>query len=195
MERKAEVERVTSETDIKLWLNLDGKGEAKPDTELPFLNHMLELWARHGFFDLEVKGRGDIQVEPHHLVEDVGICLGQALKEALGSKERINRYGHCFLPMDDALVLAAVDLSGRPFLNYDLSISPGKVGAIDVEVMEEFWRAVVSEGALNLHLKLFAGRNRHHIIEAVFKGAGRAMRDACSRRDDFKGVLSTKGIL
>lgn len=195
MERKAEIKRKTTETNIVLKLNLDGSGTSSLETGIPFLEHMLELWAKHGFFDLEIKAAGDLQVEPHHLVEDIGLCLGMGLTKALGGKEGINRYGSCILPMDDALVMVSLDFSGRPFLGYDLPIKTGKAGQIDVELYEEFWRAVVNEGRMNLHIKLFSGVNKHHIIEALFKGAGRAMGEAASKREGLKGVLSTKGSL
>lgn len=195
MKRTASVNRQTAETSIALQLNLDGKGEARLETGLPFMEHMLELWARHGFFDLEINATGDLQVEPHHLVEDMGLCLGQALQESLGDKKGINRYGSCILPMDDALVLVSLDFSGRPYLNYDLTINPGKVGQVDIELIEEFWRAVSNEARMNLHLKLLDGVNRHHIIEAVFKGTGRAMGEAVSWRNGLDDVLSTKGTL
>ena len=195
MKRTASVNRQTAETSIALQLNLDGKGEARLQTGLPFMEHMLELWSRHGFFDLEIDATGDLQVEPHHLVEDMGLCLGQALQECLGDKKGINRYGSCILPMDDALVLVSLDFSGRPYLNYDLAINPGKVGQVDIELIEEFWRAVSNEARMNLHLKLLDGVNRHHIIEAVFKGTGRAMGEAASWRNGLDDVLSTKGTL
>jgi len=195
MKRTASVNRQTAETSIALQLNLDGNGEARLQTGLPFMEHMLELWSRHGFFDLEIEATGDLQVEPHHLVEDMGLCLGQALQECLGDKKGINRYGSCILPMDDALVLVSLDFSGRPYLNYDLAINPGKVGQVDIELIEEFWRAVSNEARMNLHLKLLDGVNRHHIIEAVFKGTGRAMGEAASWRNGLDDVLSTKGTL
>lgn len=195
MNRTAKIERKTAETDIALNLNLDGKGESSLETSVSFMEHMLELWSKHGFFDLEIKAKGDLEVEPHHLVEDLGLCLGMALAEALGNKKGINRYGSIILPMDDALVMVAVDFSGRPFLSYDLPLQSGKVGQVDVELIEEFWRAVVNEARMNLHIKLINGVNRHHIIEALFKGAGRIMGEAASRRDGLDSVLSTKGTL
>ena len=195
MKRTAKVDRKTAETDISLQLTVEGEGSSQVDTGVPFLEHMLELWSKHGFFDLAVNASGDIQVEPHHLVEDIGLCLGQAIKEALGDKKGINRYASCTLPMDDALVLVAVDFSGRPYLNYDLSLVPGKVGQLDVELIEEFWRALTNEARMNLHLKLLNGVNRHHVIEAAFKAAGKAMGEAASRKDGLSDVLSTKGTL
>ncbi len=195
MSRKANVNRKTKETTVDLQVNLDGKGESKLEVGVPFLEHMLELWARHSFFDLEVSARGDLHVEPHHLVEDIGLCLGRAIKEALGDKKGIKRYGSCILPMDDALVLVALDFSGRPYLNYDLSLQPGKVGDFDVELIEEFWRAAVNEAQMNLHLKYLAGINRHHITEAVFKGTGKAMGEAADYFEGLEDVLSTKGTI
>ena len=195
MKRTAEIKRDTKETSITLSLNLDGKGESRLSTGIPFLEHMLELWAKHGFYDLDIKADGDLEVEPHHLVEDIGLCLGMALKKALGDKEGINRYGSSILPMDDALVLVAVDFSGRPYLNYELPLRSGTVGQLDMELVEEFWRAVTNEARMNFHIKLLDGTNRHHAVEALFKGAGRAMHQASSKRKGLDGVLSTKGIL
>lgn len=195
MSRKAKVERETRETSIKLELNLDGKGESNLDTGVPFMEHMLALWCRHGFFDLTLKGTGDLDVEPHHLVEDTGLCLGRAFYDALGSKEGIRRYGFSAVPMDDALVMAAADLSGRPFLHYEIPLPPGPVGSMDPELFQEFWQAFVNEGRLNLHLKFNHGLNKHHIIEASFKAAGRALGEAASIRVGMDDVLSTKGTL
>ncbi|MFY9114342.1 MAG: imidazoleglycerol-phosphate dehydratase HisB [Dethiobacteria bacterium] len=195
MKRTAEIKRDTKETSITLSLNLDGKGESRLSTGIPFLEHMLELWAKHGFYDLDIKADGDLEVEPHHLVEDIGLCLGMALKKALGDKEGINRYGSSILPMDDALVLVAVDFSGRPYLNYELPLRSGTVGQLDMELVEEFWRAVTNEARMNFHIKLLDGTNRHHAVEALFKGGGRAMHQASSKRKGLDGVLSTKGIL
>lgn len=195
MIRKARVERSTLETTITLELNLDGNGKADLTTGIPFLEHMLTLWCRHGFFDLSLQAAGDLEVEPHHLVEDIGICLGQAWRKALGSKEGIKRYGFSVVPMDESLVTAAVDLSGRPFLHYQFSLPPGPVGTMEAELFQEFWQAFVNEGRLNLHLFMNHGRNRHHIIEASFKAAGRALREASSVLEGFDGILSTKGKL
>jgi len=195
MTRKAEVKRKTGETDISLWLDLDGKGETKLDTGLPFLNHMLELWAKHGFFDLGIKAKGDLDVEPHHLVEDIGICLGQAFKLALGTKTALARYGFSSIPMDEALVSATVDLSGRPYLHYQFDLPAGRVGTMDAELFPEFWQAFVNESSITLHLMMIHGRNKHHIIEASFKAAGRALNEASSFLDGFDGILSTKGSL
>ncbi len=195
MKRESSVKRSTLETSIELRLQLDGGGEADLKTGLPFLEHMLALWCRHGFFDLQIRAAGDIEVEPHHLVEDIGICLGRAFYEALGDKSGIRRYGFSAVPMDDALVFAAADLSGRPYLHYEMNLPPGPVGTMDPELFEEFWRAFVNEGRLNLHLKMSHGHNKHHLIEASYKAAGRALDEACARLERCGGVLSTKGRL
>ena len=195
MERTARIERKTLETDIVLKLSIAGSGKAQLDTGVPFLEHMLTLWCRHGFFDLQVSAAGDLEVDFHHLVEDVGLCLGRALKEALGNKEGINRYGSSLVPMDDALALAAVDFSGRPYLHYEVCLPPGKVGDMDPELFREFWQAVVNEGRFNLHLKTLHGHNKHHLVEAIFKAAGRAMDEASSPRRGLTGPLSSKGRL
>lgn len=195
MARSATIERKTLETNITLELNLDGNGLVELNTGIPFLEHMLTLWCRHGFFDLRLQATGDLKVEPHHLVEDIGICLGRAFAQALGSKEGIRRYGFCAVPMDESLVLAAADLSGRPYLHYEIPLPAGFVGTLDPELFEEFWHAFVNEGRLNLHLKLLHGRNKHHLVEASFKAAGRALNEASSALDGFEGILSTKGNL
>lgn len=195
MKREASVERSTGETTVELRLQLDGSGEADLKTGLPFLEHMLTLWCRHGFFDLQIRAAGDIEVEPHHLVEDIGLCLGKAFYKALGDKSGIGRYGFSVVPMDEALVFAAVDLSGRPYLHYEMKLPPGPVGTMDPELFEEFWRAFVNEGRLNLHLKMSHGRNKHHIIEASYKAAGRALGEARAKIAGLTGVLSTKGRL
>jgi len=189
------VKRSTLETTVELKLTIDGRGEADLETGLPFLEHMLALWCRHGFFDLRLRAQGDLEVEPHHLMEDIGLCLGRALYQALGDKSGIRRYGFSAVPMDEALVFAAVDLSGRPYLHYEMPLPPGPVGTMDPELFEEFWRAFVNEGRLNLHLKMSHGRNKHHLVEASFKAAGRALGEACARLEGWDGVLSTKGRL
>ncbi len=195
MKREATVQRTTLETAVELGLHLDGGGKADLKTGLPFLEHMLTLWCRHGFFDLRIRAEGDIEVEPHHLVEDIGLCLGRTFYQALGEKRGIRRYGFSAVPMDDALVFAVADLSGRPYLHYGIELPPGLVGTMDGELFEEFWRAFVNEGRLNLHLKMSHGRNKHHIIEASYKAAGRALGEASSKVEGFDGVLSTKGRL
>lgn len=195
MTREAGLKRSTLETEIELQLNLDGGGSADLGTGVPFLEHMLALWCRHGFFDLQLRARGDLEVDPHHLFEDIGLCLGRAFYQALGDKAGIRRYGFSAVPMDEALVFAAVDLSGRPYLHYAMPLPPGPVGSVDPELFEEFWRAFVNEGRLNLHLKMSHGRNKHHLIEASYKAAGRALNEACARREGLSGPLSTKGRL
>jgi len=195
MSRRAKVDRQTSETEVYLDLNIDGSGKAELKTGLPFLEHMLDLWCRHGFFDLTIKAQGDLEVDPHHLVEDIGICLGRAWREALGEKRGIRRYGFTITPMDEALVTAAADLSGRSWLHYGIKVAPGEVGAMDPELFTVFWQAFISEGRFNLHLVLNHGQNKHHIIEAVFKAAARALREAAALIKDYDEFLSTKGKL
>ena len=194
--RSSEIMRDTAETKIKLKLTLDGTGAADIDTGVGFLDHMLTLFAKHGRFDLKVVCSGDTQVDDHHSVEDIGICLGKAFREALGDKRGICRYGDIILPMDEALILAAVDISGRSYLSYELQIPTEKVGSFDTELTEEFWIAFTSNAGLDLHLRQLAGRNSHHIIEGAFKAAGRALRKAVSiDRDAENEVPSTKGVL
>lgn len=194
--RTAEILRRTVETDIKLKLNLDGSGASNIDTDCGFLNHMLTLFARHGRVDLDVACRGDTQVDYHHTVEDIGIALGTALDEALGDKRGINRYGSILLPMDEALVLCALDLSGRAHLTYALEIPARKVGDFDTELAEEFFLALARCARLTLHLRQLSGTNSHHIIEAAFKALGRALRQAVSVDPEAAGeVPSTKGVL
>jgi len=194
--RVAEVARQTGETQIQLRLDLDGAGVYQVDTGVGFLDHMLCLWARHGMFDLKLAADGDLQVDAHHTVEDTGICLGQAIKQALGNKGGITRYGHAVVPMDEALVLAAVDLSGRGYLACDLPLPAARVGDFDTELVEEFLRALAGHGEFTLHVRLLAGRNTHHIIEAVFKALGRALREAVEIDDRRQGLVpSTKGVL
>jgi len=193
--RSAVINRETKETSIALSLTLDSYGESEINTGVGFLDHMLDLLAKHGGMELKLLVRGDLAVDAHHTVEDVGICLGQALKTALGDKFGIERYGHVMLPMDETLVLIALDLSGRPFLGYDLPVPNAKVGDFDTELAEEFFRAFASNGALTLHIRLQTGRNTHHIIEAAFKGLGRALRLAVEIKDPQRGLPSTKGLL
>lgn len=195
MTRKAKVNRITAETEISLEIKLDGRGKAVLKTGLPFFDHMLDLLCRHGFFDLNLEAKGDLEVDGHHLVEDVGICLGRAWHEAIGNKKGIKRYGFSIVPMDEALVTAAADLSGRPYLYYDFSLPAGLVGTMDTELFREFWQAFVNEGRLNLHLMMNHGLNKHHIIEASFKAAGKSLNEASSRIENFDEVLSTKGNL
>lgn len=194
--RKAEIKRKTAETDIRLFLNLDGTGESEIDTGCGFLDHMLILLAKHGRMDLSVVCRGDTQVDDHHTVEDIGIALGQAFKEALGDKRGINRYGSQILPMDEALILTAVDLSGRGYLGYELQIPSQKVGNFDTELVEEFWLGFIRNAECTLHIRQLAGSNSHHIIEGAFKSAGRSLRAAVAIDPDCAGEIpSTKGVL
>ena len=194
--RKAEIKRKTAETDILLKLNLDGKGTAKIDSGCGFLDHMLTLFAKHGRFDLTVKCTGDTFVDYHHTVEDIGICLGQAFKTALGEKKGITRYGSTILPMDEALILTAVDISGRSFLVKELDIKAEKVGDFDTELVEEFLIAFSSNANLTLHVRQLAGSNAHHIIEGVFKSLARTLKAAVSIDATAKNEIpSTKGVL
>ena len=194
--RTASIQRDTQETRIKLSLNLDGTGKADVSTGCGFLNHMLELFARHGDFDLSVVCRGDVQVDCHHSVEDTGICLGKAFQEALGDKRGIVRYGQFLLPMDETLVLCAVDLSGRDYLGWALELSAAKVGDFDTELAKEFWLGFVRNCPGSLHIRQLAGENTHHILEAVFKGMGRTLKEAVSLDPGHAGEIpSTKGLL
>jgi imidazoleglycerol-phosphate dehydratase len=193
--RRAEVVRRTTETDIELGLDVDGRGRYEIETGIPFLNHMLELFARHGFFDLRVKARGDIEVDYHHTVEDVGLCLGQALKEALGDKAGIRRFGEATVPLDEALVSSIVDLSGRPFFAYEVKIKQAKIGTFDVELIHDFLLALTNQAGMNLHVRMGAGRNPHHVVEATFKSFARALDLATQSEPRLDGVLSTKGSL
>jgi imidazoleglycerol-phosphate dehydratase len=195
MPRTAVVERVTRETRIRLSLGLDGTGEAKVCTSVPFLDHMLDLFARHGLFDLQVDAQGDVDIDFHHTVEDIGIVMGEALKRALGGKEGICRYGQATVPMDETLASAAIDLSGRPYLCFNVPLPKVKIGEFDVELVREFFQAFAGTGGLNLHLNLEYGENVHHIVEACFKAFARAL-DCATRLDSrITGVLSTKGQL
>jgi len=194
--REASITRKTGETDVTLKLSIDGKGVSKIDTGCGFLDHMLTLFAKHARYDLEVVCRGDINVDYHHTVEDVAICLGKALGEALGDKCGIARYGDIILPMDEALILCAVDISGRDYLGYALDIPSYKVGDFDTELCEEFMKAFVREAKITLHLRQLAGTNSHHIIEGAFKALGRALSSASEISDKFAGEIpSTKGVL
>jgi imidazoleglycerol-phosphate dehydratase len=193
--RTAEVTRATRETDIQLRLDLDGSGRAEVDTGVGFLDHMLELFAKHALIDLNIRCRGDVRVDDHHSTEDVGIALGQALASALGDKAGIRRYGHCVLPMDETLATCAVDLGGRPFFAWQASFPSPKVGTFDTELVPEFWRAVASNARMNLHVIVHYGTNSHHVSEAIFKGLARSIRVACERDPRAEGVPSTKGTL
>lgn len=195
MSRKAKINRKTGETDISLIISIDGTGKSDINTGVGFLDHMLNLFTRHGLFDLEVKAQGDLEVDAHHTVEDVGIVLGQALKEALGDKKSIKRYGSSYIPMDEALALVALDLSGRPFLVFDARFDCERLGNMETELFEEFFRAVSFNAGINLHIKVFYGSNTHHIIEAIFKAFGRALDEATIIDTRIEGVMSTKGTL
>ena len=194
--RKSEIIRKTAETDISLSLCLDGTGKSNVNTGVGFLDHMLTLFAKHGRFDLDVVCKGDIEVDDHHSVEDIGICLGMAFAEALGDSRGIARYGDTTLPMDEALILAAVDLGGRSHLEYGLEIPTEKVGTFDTELVEEFFIAFVRNAKMNLHILQFRGRNSHHIIEGTFKAVARAMAKAVAVQEAYKDEIpSTKGVL
>jgi imidazoleglycerol-phosphate dehydratase len=193
--RKAELQRKTTETDIWLSVNLDGEGTYQVSTGVPFLNHMLELFSRHGFFDLTVRATGDVEIDDHHTVEDVGLALGQAFREALGDKKGLRRFGEATVPLDEALVSCVVDLSGRPFLAYNLPIKQEKVGNFATELIHDFFLAFTNQLGMNLHFNLIQGRNPHHIIEAAFKAFARALSNAVQHDPRVKGVLSTKGSL
>ena len=194
--RASEMKRATAETDISLALNLDGTGKSEIETGCGFLDHMLTLLARHGRFDLILKCKGDVYVDDHHTVEDIGIALGQAFAEALGEKRGIIRYADTTLPMDEALILTAVDISGRSYLAYDLQIPTQKVGTFDTELVEEFWLAFTRNAGLTLHIRQLAGRNSHHIIEGTFKSAARSLKQAVAIDSQyFDEIPSTKGVL
>ena len=194
--REAEIIRRTAETDIRLKLMLDGTGKSEIDTGCGFLNHMLTLFAKHGRFDLCVKCVGDTDVDDHHSVEDIGICLGQAFAEALGDMGGITRYGSTILPMDEALLLTAVDISGRAHLSFDCDIPTQKIGAFDTELVKEFWLGFVRKANVTLHIRKLAGENSHHIVEGMFKSAARTFRAACAVDASLNGAIpSTKGVL
>ncbi|HHV97172.1 MAG TPA: imidazoleglycerol-phosphate dehydratase HisB [Clostridiaceae bacterium] len=195
LSRKAYIERKTGETDIKLNINIDGEGKSSINTGIGFFDHMLSLFSKHGFFDLEVQAKGDLYVDSHHTIEDVGIVLGQAIKEALRDKRGIKRYGMAYVPMDEALAMVVVDLSGRPFLVFDAEFSAEKIGSLDSQMIEEFFRAVASNAGMTLHVKILYGKNDHHKAEAIFKAFGRALDDAVKIDLRISGVMSTKGIL
>ena len=193
--RAAEVRRKTKETDIRVRLALDGSGRAEVSTGIPFLDHMLELLARHGLFDLEVECRGDLEIDDHHSVEDIAICLGRALAQALGDKAGIARYGAALVPMDEALCRSVVDLSGRFYLVYAVETRRHVIGNFSVELAEHFWRSFAEAARCNLHIDCLRGRNTHHILEGTFKATARALRQATERDGRVTGVLSTKGVL
>jgi len=195
MNRTAHIARKTRETDIELTLNLDGRGRAELDSGIPFLDHMLEQIARHGLVDLSLRARGDLEIDAHHTVEDIGICLGEALHEAVGDKTGITRYGHAYVPLDEALSRVVIDLSGRPGLEYHLAFRGERVGSFDVELFREFFQALCNHGRLTLHIDGLRGANNHHMIESVFKAFGRALRMAVAPDARMPGIPSTKGAL
>ncbi|WMC92816.1 imidazoleglycerol-phosphate dehydratase HisB [Kineothrix sp. MB12-C1] len=195
MARNTTLERKTKETDISMTLNLDGTGKSEIDTGIGFFNHMLEGFSKHGFFDLKVKVKGDLEVDGHHTVEDTGIVLGQAIKEALGDKVGIKRYGSSILPMDEALTLCSIDLCGRPYFDFGCTFTTERVGGLDTELVKEFFYAISYSAGMNLHLKMLSGINNHHMIEAMFKAFGKALDEAVMRDERITDVLSTKGSL
>lgn len=193
--RSAEIRRTTRETDINLSLDLDGSGHSTVSTGVGFLDHMLDGLARHSCVDLTTTCKGDLHVDDHHTTEDIGICLGMAIDQALGDRAGIRRYGHAILPMDEALVVCAIDLGGRPFFSWEAPMPTPRVGTFDSELVPEFWRSVAVLGRMNLHVKVLSGSNTHHVIEAIFKGLARALRDSWEPDPRFGGVPSTKGSL
>lgn len=195
MGRSAEITRKTKETDIYISLDLDGQGRSEIQTGIGFFDHMLEGFARHGFFDLTVKVNGDLEVDGHHTIEDTGIVLGQAIRQALGDKAGIRRYGSCILPMDETLALCAVDLCGRPYLDYQCNFTAEKLGELETEMIREFFYAVSYSAAMNLHIRMLSGINNHHMAEAAFKSFAKAMDMAVEKDPRIADVLSTKGSL
>ena len=193
--RQASIHRKTSETDIDLFIRIDGSGDAQIDTGIGFFDHMLKSFAKNGMFDLKLNVTGDLIVDCHHTVEDVGIVLGEAIKKALGDKKSIRRYGDIILPMDEALILCAIDLSGRPYLVFDATFSSDMVGYFDTQMVKEFFYAISYSAGMNLHIREMSGENDHHIIEGMFKAFAKALDEACSKDARIKSVLSTKGSL
>jgi len=195
MSRKAKIIRKTTETDINLEIDLDKTAGSRIDTTIPFFNHMLELFARHGFLKLLVKSKGDTQIDDHHLVEDLGICLGQAVSQALGKKTGINRYGSACVPMDECLCRVDMDISGRPYLIYNVKYGRRKINGFDPALVKEFFKAFTDHSGITLHINFLYGDNGHHVIETIFKAFARAFRNAVTLNENIKGVLSTKGSL
>ncbi|HEY6246324.1 MAG TPA: imidazoleglycerol-phosphate dehydratase HisB [Pyrinomonadaceae bacterium] len=193
--RTASIRRKTKETDIRVSFTLDGTGRSKIDTGLPFLDHMLELFSKHGLFDLDITCKGDLQIDDHHSVEDIAITLGQTLSQALGEKKGINRYGEAIVPMDEALCRSVIDLSGRFYLVYEVPTKRQRIGNFSVELAEHFWRSFAETAKFNLHIDCLRGRNTHHILEGTFKATARALRQAVDLNRRVVGVLSTKGSL
>ena len=194
-ERNTTIKRKTAETDVSVTLNLDGTGQGNVRTGVQFLDHMLTLLAKHGVFDLDISCKGDLGVDAHHSVEDIGICFGAALDKALGDKSGLVRFAHAYFPMDETLVRVVVDLSGRPYLVYNVKVDRERIGELDADLIEEFWKAVVTHARVNIHVELLYGRNAHHIFEAVFKAAARALSLATRIDPRIQGVPSTKGVL
>jgi imidazoleglycerol-phosphate dehydratase len=193
--RVAKIERKTKETEISLSINLDGTGRSSIDSGVKFLDHMLELFARHGLFDLDIKCKGDLEIDDHHTVEDISICLGQAVLSALGDKAGIARYGSSLVPMDETLCRTVIDLSGRSYLVYEVTTSRAQIGNFSVELAEHFWRSFAESARCNLHIDMLRGKNTHHILEATFKATARALRQAVEKDPRILGVMSTKGVL
>lgn len=193
--RRAKVERRTKETDISIGVNLDGAGVYQVNTPFPFMDHMLSAFSKHGFFDLDVRAEGDTEIDDHHTMEDIGIVLGEVLEKAVGKKEGICRFGNAVIPLDEALAQVTVDLSGRPYLVYEVRLPRKKIKDFDVEMVEHFFRSLVDQSRMNLHIRLISGKDPHHILEAVFKGFGRALDQATQIDPRVKGVTSTKGKL
>lgn len=195
MNRISEITRVTKETDIRLSLNLNGTGKADIRTGVGFFDHMLNSFARHGLFDLNLEVKGDLEVDTHHTIEDTGIVLGTAIKDAIGDKKSLKRYGSIILPMDESLILCAIDLSGRPYFVYDVNLTAERVGLMETEMVKEFFYAVSYSAGMNLHLKMLSGENNHHIIEGIFKAFAKALDEATQTDSRIRDVLSTKGTL
>lgn len=193
--RSSEKHRITKETNVKLSLNLDGQGRYDISTTLPFLDHMLELFSKHSLIDLKIKAFGDTHIDAHHLVEDIGLTLGSALENALGDKKGIQRYGFFLLPMDEALSYVSIDLSGRPWIEYDVSCFKPNWRTFDLDLLEDFFRALGTVSRMNLHIKLLRGRNNHHMAESIFKAFGKALSMAVAKDKRYKGIMSTKGSL
>jgi imidazoleglycerol-phosphate dehydratase len=195
MDRESLIERKTNETEILLLFKIDGSGIGEIETGIGFFDHMLTLFSRHGLFDVKLKAKGDLNVDAHHTVEDIGIVLGQAIKKALGDKKSIKRYGSSFVPMDESLALCAIDVGGRPFVVFDARFTSDKVGEMETDMIVEFFRAISFNSGINLHIKVFYGVNNHHISEAIFKAFAKALDEATSIDNRIEGVLSTKGML
>jgi imidazoleglycerol-phosphate dehydratase len=195
MARKAKIQRKTTETDISIEINLDGKGNGEISTTVAFIDHMLNLFARHGLFDVVIKGKGDTHIDDHHLIEDIGICLGDAVKKALRTKKGIVRYGSATVPMDESLCSAAIDISGRPYLIYNVEFKSRKIGTFDFSLIREFFKSFSDHSGMTLHINLVYGKNNHHMAEAIFKAFALALRKAVTIHGRIEGILSTKGSL